>query len=121
GDGAWEFSESATITMAVTVGLKYAIHAQRPTGDPHSFPSGHSAISFSSAEFMRNRYGWKYGVPAYVLASAVGYSRVRAHLHYTRDVFAGATIGIVTSYFASKPYQAWHIQPELDAGYRGLR
>ena len=119
GEGAWEFTESATITMAVTFGLKYAIHSRRPNGEPHSFPSGHAAITFSSAEFLRKRYGWKYGVPAYVFASLVGYSRVRAHVHYFRDVAAGAAIGMATTYFATKPYHGWQIQPELDAGYRG--
>jgi len=121
GEGAWEFSESAAITMAVTFGLKYTIHARRPNGDPHSFPSGHAAITFSSAEFMRKRYGWQYGVPAYLFASLVGYSRVRAHEHYFRDVAAGAAIGITTTYFLSKPYQGWKIQPRLGAGYCGLR
>ena len=70
---------------------------------------------------MRKRYGWEYGVPAYIFASFVGYSRVRAHEHYFRDVAAGAAIGIATTYIVSKPYHGWNIQPELGAGYRGLR
>ncbi len=120
-EGAWEFAESAGITMAITVGLKYAINARRPTGEPYSFPSGHSAITFSSAEFLRKRYGWKCGVPAYVFASFVGYSRVRANVHYFRDVAAGAAIGIVTTHIVSTPFKAWHIQPVLEANYRGFR
>lgn len=121
GDGAWQFAESAGITMAVTAGLKYSIHTRRPDGDPHSFPSGHAAITFSSAEFVRKRYGWQYGVPAYVFASFVGYSRVRAHQHYVRDVVAGATIGIAATYIVTRPYHGWYIHPELEAGYRGFR
>lgn len=121
GDGAWQFSESAAITMAVTFGLKYTVNARRPNGDPHSFPSGHAAITFASAEFMRTRYGWKFGAPAYLLASFVGYSRVRAHEHYVRDVVAGAAIGVATSHLMTKPFQSWVIQPDLRAGYRGVR
>jgi membrane-associated phospholipid phosphatase len=120
GEGAWELAESVGITMAVTVGLKYGIHSRRPNGKPHSFPSGHAAITFSSAEFMRKRYGWEYGVPAYIIASFVGYSRVRAHVHYSRDVVTGAAIGVATTFLLSKPYHGWHVQPQLDAGYRGL-
>jgi len=120
GEGACEFTESATITMAVTFGLKYTIQSRRPNGDPHSFPSGHAAITFCSAEFLRKRYGWKYGVPAYIFASFVGYSRIRAHEHYFRDVAAGAAIGITTTYFVTDPYNGWRIQPALGAGYRGL-
>ena len=120
GEGAREFGKSAAITMAVTFGLKYAINARRPNGDPHSFPSGHAAITFASAEFMRQRYGWKFGVPAYIFASFVGYSRVRAHQHYFRDVAAGAVIGIFTTNRVSRPFQGWQIQPTLKTGFRGV-
>ena len=74
----------------------YSINTTRPNGERQAFPSGRTAISFSAAEFMRKRYGWEYGLPAYVLAGMVGYSRVRAHEHYFRDVFAGAVIGVAT-------------------------
>jgi membrane-associated phospholipid phosphatase len=121
GEGFKEFAESATITMGITVALKYSINSRRPNGDPHSFPSGHAAITFSSAEFLRKRYGWKIGVPAYLLASFVGYSRVRAHVHYFRDVAAGAAIGAVTTYLETTPYHGWKVEPKLSSGYLGLR
>ncbi len=121
GEGAWEFGESAAISMAVTFGLKNTVRAQRPDGEPHSFPSGHSTIAFSSAEFLRKRYGWKFGAPAYVLAAFVAESRVHAHRHHYRDVAAGAAIGFVTTYLVSKPFHGWRIQPELGADFRGLR
>ena len=68
--GAIEFAESAAATLAVTYTLKYTVSERRPNGGAHSFPSGHTSISFASAEFMRKRYGWEYGVPAYAAASA---------------------------------------------------
>lgn len=121
GEGTREFSKSAVITMAATVGLKYAIHSRRPNGKPHSFPSGHAAITFSSAEFMYQRYGWKYGVPAYVLASFVGYSRIRAHEHYFRDAAAGAALGLFTTHLLTQPYHGWLVQPALAHDYHGVR
>lgn len=120
-EGAWQLGESVAITMAATVGLKYSVSARRPNGDPHSFPSGHAAITFSSAEFMRKRYGWHYGAPAYLLAALVGASRVRAHEHYVRDVVGGATIGFVTTYFVTTPYHGWHFSPTLAGRNRGLK
>lgn len=33
-----------------------------------SFPSGHTD-SFMAATFIQQRYGWQYGLPAYVAAS----------------------------------------------------
>ena len=42
---------------------KYSLDERRPNGGKESFPSGHTSISFSAAEFMRKGYGWEYGVP----------------------------------------------------------
>jgi membrane-associated phospholipid phosphatase len=105
----------------VTYGLQHTIDAKRPNGKPHSFPSGHTSISFASAEFVRKRYGWEYGLPAYALASFVAYSRVEAKEHYTHDVIAGAAIGIGSSYLFTRPYEGWHIQAEADHKYYGIR
>lgn len=120
GEGAWELTKSGLITMSVNVALKYSVRARRPNGDPYSFPSGHAAISFVSAEYLRKRYGWQYGVPAYVAATFVGYTRVRAHEHYFHDVAASAGIGIVTTYLMTTPYHGWHVQPEWSAQRRGV-
>ena len=121
GEGAMELTKSVAISMAVTFGLKYSIRARRPTGELYSFPSGHATITFSSAEFMRKRYGWKFGAPAYLLASFVGYSRVRAHEHYFRDVAAGAAIGMTTTYLMTTRFHGWDIQPEFTARRRGIK
>src|SRR2546430_5918562 len=113
-DLALQFGESAALTLGVTYGLKYSIDEKRPNGRRHSFPSGHSSISFSSAEFMRKRYGWEYGIPAYAAASFVAYSRVEAREHHPPDVIAGASIGIVSSYIFTRRYKGWDIEPEVD-------
>jgi membrane-associated phospholipid phosphatase len=119
--GALQFGESAALTTGVTYGLKYSVDEKRPNGGGHSFPSGHTSMSFSAAEFMRKRYGWEYGIPAYVAASFVGYSRVDARQHYLHDVIVGAGIGIFSSYVFTKPYKDWHVQPEADGNYYGIR
>jgi len=121
GQGALQFGESAALTLGVTYGLKYTVNERRPNGDRQSFPSGHTSISFSSAEFMRKRYGWEYGVPAYAAASFVAYSRVEAREHHPHDVVAGAAIGIVSSYIFTKPYKGWHVQADADGKYFGIR
>jgi membrane-associated phospholipid phosphatase len=121
GRGALEFGESAVVTLGVTYGLKYTVNETRPNGGSQSFPSAHTSISFSAAEFMRKRYGWEYGIPAYAAASFVAYSRVEAREHYAHDVIAGAAIGIVSSYIFTKPYRGWHVQVEGDSRYLGVR
>jgi len=121
GEGALQFGESASVTLGVTYALKYTVNETRPDGGHQSFPSAHTSISFSAAEFMRKRYGWGYGVPAYALASVVAYSRVEAREHYPHDVIAGAAIGIASSYIFTRPYKGWHVQAEADGRYWGIR
>jgi membrane-associated phospholipid phosphatase len=119
--GTMQFVESAALTVGTTYGLKYVIEEERPNGGSHSFPSAHTSISFTSAEFMRKRYGWKYGIPAYAAALFVAYSRVEAKQHYTHDVLAGAAIGFGSSYWFTKAYEGWHMQAEADHKYYGMR
>jgi membrane-associated phospholipid phosphatase len=121
GDGAIQFASSAALTVAVTYALKFGINARRPNGGNHSFPSGHTSISFSAAEFMRNRYGIEYGAPAYALASFVGYSRVESDNHYIRDVVAGAGIGALSSLLFTTPYEDWNVSVNGDAKSIGVR
>lgn len=82
----------------ITYGLKYSVDEQRPNGEPHSFPSGHTSASFMGAEFIRKEYGWWAGAPAYLAASYVGWTRQQSRNHYSRDVFAGAAIGILSNH-----------------------
>lgn len=85
-------------TELSTYGLKYSINEQRPNGHGESFPSGHTSIAFAGAEFIRKRYGWGWGLPAYASAGVVGWSRVAAGKHWTHDVLAGAAIGILSNH-----------------------
>jgi membrane-associated phospholipid phosphatase len=118
--GTLQFAESTALAAGATSGLKSVIDEKRPNGGIHSFPSGHASIAFASAEFMRKRYGWEYGIPAYAVASFVAYSRVEAKKHYVHDVLAGAVIGIGSSYLFTQPYKGWHIQAETDGQYYGI-
>jgi len=118
--GTLQFGESAGLTLGTTYALKYAVDERRPNGGSLSFPSAHTSISFSAAEFMRKRYGWEYGIPAYAAASFVAYSRVEANEHYPHDVIAGAAIGILSSSIFTKPYKGWEVKTEAGPGLNGL-
>lgn len=81
--------------------LKDISHKQRPDGSDHlSFPSGHTAEAFVSAEFMRLEYRhvsvW-YGVAGYLIAGAVGYLRMYNNKHYFSEVVTGAGLGIAST------------------------
>lgn len=120
-EGACQLGKSIAVSVGVTYALKYTINAPRPDSGGQSMPSGHTSISFTGAEFMRKRYGWGYGIPAYAAASFVAYSRVEARRHHPRDVVAGAGIGILSSYIFTKPYKGWNISIEGDTKSFGMR
>lgn len=105
--GAGQLAISLGVTWTATQTLKRLVDETRPNGGHFSFPSGHSSSSFASAEFMRRRYGWKWGAPAYAVAAFVAYSRVESHMHYTRDVVAGAALGVATSFIFTRPWHGW--------------
>lgn len=119
-DGTLQLAESLAVAVGVTYGLKYTVNETRPNGGDHSFPSNHASISFASAEFLRKRYGWEYGIPAYVAATFVGFSRVESKQHYTHDVLAGAAIGILSSYFFTQPYKNLQVSLDINHEYYGI-
>ena len=112
--GFWQFAKSYGTTLTASYILKYAINKPRPDGatDGHAFPSGHTAAAFSGASFIHRRYGWKYGIPAYLVATYVGYSRVEGlnDRHDGWDVLAGAVVGIGSTYIFTTPYQREHYE-----------
>ncbi len=85
-------------TELTTYSLKYGVDAERPNGGQGSFPSGHTSVAFAGAEFIRKEYGIWWGIPAYLTAGYVGWSRVISNNHYPRDVLAGAAIGIMSNH-----------------------
>lgn len=94
-EGRSQLLWSVGTTAVVTHATKRLVGKERPDGsDNLSFPSGHTSAAFSGAAFLAKRYGWDIGVPAYLAASFVGYSRVQADKHDWWDVAAGAGLAI---------------------------
>lgn len=116
--------ETAGVTAAATLLLKYTVKEWRPDhSNRHSFPSGHSAVSFATAAYLQRRYGWAYGAPAYALACYVGWGRVYAKKHYWYDVLAGAAIGAGSAYIFTRPFAREHdlqISPVTDGSNIGI-
>ena len=92
-----ELMRAQTITGALTQGLKVAVGRTRPDGGPRSFPSGHTSAAFATATVLEQDFGWKVGVPSYLLAGYIGASRVAGNHHYGSDVIVGAAIGLVSA------------------------
>ena len=58
-----------------------------------SFPSGHTCASFAAATVLCRQFR-KWGVPALILASLIGFSRIFLFVHFPTDVLAGMVLGI---------------------------
>lgn len=63
-----------------------------------SFPSGHTGSSFAAACVFYRQLPKKAGIPAVILAAAIGLSRLYVGVHYPTDVLAGTLTGIAASY-----------------------
>jgi len=90
---------ASAITGVSTTVLKVITNTDRPStvwNHGHfGFPSYHTASSFAIAAVLDEYYGASVGLPAYALASAIGFSRLDEKDHDLSDVFFGGALGFV--------------------------
>lgn len=109
--------KSTLYSSLLTETLKPIVREPRPhdAGDKTSFPSGHSTRAFAFAATVNELHGSTWGIPAYVLATAVAYSRMNDNRHYVHDVAAGAAIGASYGISISQRYQNKKTNTEMTA------
>lgn len=99
---------SQLISAAMVLPLKNTIHEERPDySNKLSFPSGHTATAFSSAEFMFREYkdsNFWLSISGYSFALFTGAYRTLNNRHWVNDVVAGAGIGILSTELAYLTY-----------------
>lgn len=119
--GVGQFAKGFVLNQMLTFSFKGLVGKERPDGDGlDSFPSGHTSTTFQSASFIQRRYGWKYGIPAYLLAGFTGYSRIEANRHDLADVLVGAALGIGCTYLFTTPYEKQNYQVSLSGSTNGF-
>ena len=81
--------------MAEEMGVIIPLLIKEP--GPHSFPSGHTIASFeaSVALLLDNK---KLGIPAFILAILIAFSRLYLYVHYPTDVFASIILGTLFAF-----------------------
>jgi membrane-associated phospholipid phosphatase len=99
GRGAVQYTKQLGTGVLTTYALKELVSKRTPTADDfNSFPSAHTQAAFSGASFIHRRFGPRWGVPAYVLATYTGFSRVKADRHYLDDVIGGMSIALISGW-----------------------
>ena len=81
-----------------------------------SFPSGHTIASFEAATVLLKN-SKKMGIPAYILAIMVAFSRLYLYVHYPTDVIASIILGTVFALIGNA--LAGVIAPKIHFGKRG--
>lgn len=65
----------------------------------YSFPSGHTASSFSVVAVVAFRL-WPVAIPIALLASIMGFSRLYLRVHYLTDVLCGMILGLLCGFLS---------------------
>lgn len=68
----------------------------------YSFPSGHTGAAFAMASVMFLGMPHSIGVPALIVASLIGFSRIYLGVHFPTDVLGGVVIGCAAGFVAWK-------------------
>ncbi len=116
----WRSAIGIGSTLVLTYAIKESVRRKRPfqqhpdlfsgTADAlsYSMPSGHSSSAFATATSLSIAFPkWYVIVPAYAWAGTLAYSRLRLGVHYPTDVFAGALLGIGTTWLTFEIDKRW--------------
>lgn len=109
---------SMGVMLSTVYVVKYGLGRLRPDGTTHnSFPSGHTAMAFTSATMLHKEYGhlspW-VSIAGYSVATITGFSRVFNNRHWLSDIVVGAGVGILST-------ELGYLIADKLLGTRGLR
>ncbi|MGB2975389.1 MAG: phosphatase PAP2 family protein [Phycisphaerae bacterium] len=90
--------EALVVTNLSTLALKVGMDDRSPNGEKWGWPSGHTSSSVCFAAVMQEYYGWKAGVPLYLLAGYTAASRLEDREHDLSDLVFGAALGWVVAH-----------------------
>jgi len=90
------------VNGASTMALKLGMDDRAPNGQKYGWPSGHTSSSVTVAAVMHEYYGWKAGVPLYLLAGYTAATRLEDREHDLSCLVFGAALGYVTGHSVVK-------------------
>ena len=93
---AWRVWDLVLVCLLTSQILKQ-LPLTRPSGGGHGFPSGHTLTAFAVAWLLMETFP-KVSPYAFMVALAVGWSRVEIHEHFVYQVLTGGLMGIAIGY-----------------------
>ena len=92
---------STGLMLSTVYVVKYGLGRLRPDGSTYnSFPSGHTAMAFTSATMLHKEYGYLspwVSIAGYSVATVTGISRALNNRHWLSDIVVGAGVGILST------------------------
>jgi len=120
--GRRQYFWSMATSMAVVNGSRLAFKdhewATRPNGHPYGFPSGHMAFLGAGAAFLQDRYGWKWGVPAWAATGYTAWVRVDDDHHRWRDIVAALVVVEASSLYFTTRFPDMTVKPLFGDEYQ---
>ena len=119
--GVAQLTTETLLTVGTAFALKSIVREERPNGTGHnSFPSDTTALAASGSSFLWGRYGWQYGLPAFLATQFVSYSRVQAHQHRWYDTLASSGIAAGYGFILTTPFKKrYNVDTSLSASPDG--
>lgn len=104
---------SQLFTGILTHALKRTTQITRPDGGPHSFPSGHTSMAFSSASTLFYEYKATHPIYAssgFLFAGTTGGLRILNNRHWVPDVLVSGGIAILVTHlvYHFEPLKNWN-------------
>jgi hypothetical protein len=104
--GIEEYSFVGLSTLGTTAFIRHFIHEKSPDGQSHhAFPSLQAAVGSPAESYLWRRYGWQYGLPAFILEHSASFLLDRAGKHHFVDGLAVSAISAGFSWMAVTPYR----------------
>ncbi len=114
--GIGEFAVSAGLTVGSALIIRQIVRNQRPDhlGDFHSLTPPDLALADASSDYMWSRYGWRYGVPAYLASAFVSYALTDAKKNHWYDTLATGALAFGFNYAIVDRYRPgrYHVSAE---------
>jgi membrane-associated phospholipid phosphatase len=125
GAGEGQFFRVNAANLVLNTALRVAFneteYGERPNGNQYAFPSGHVGFVITQAAFLQQRFGWKYGAPAYLLSGYVAWVRVDTDHHHWRDVVFAVALSEAMARLFVTPHDAVTLAPIVGPEWLGLR